>query len=99
VCSVVLGSIPLADALGALTFPHMLVAGVLLGAAGCFYSPAEQAALKRIVPAEQMGTALSLNQARNSLGGVVGSPAAAALFSLSRSLPMAVYAALSLAAV
>nr|WP_300340169.1 MFS transporter [Actinomyces sp.] len=97
-CALILGSVPLADVLGVLTFPHMLLAAVLLGAAGCFYSPAEQAALKRIVPAEQMGTALSLNQARSSLGGVVGSPAAAALFSLTRSLPMAVYALLSLAA-
>lgn len=91
--AVLMASVPLADTAGGLTFPHLLILGLVLGVAGCFYSPAESAALKRIVPPEQMGQAQSVNQARNSLGMVVGSPAAAALFSIARTLPMAVNAA------
>lgn len=88
-----MATVPLADLAGALTFPHLVVVGLVLGVLGCFYSPAESAAIKRIVPAEQMGQALSINQARSSLGLLVGSPAAAALFAVTRALPMAVNAA------
>lgn len=88
-----MASAPLAEAAGVLTFPHLLVLGGVLGVTSCFYSPAESAAIKRIVPPAQMGQALSVNQARNSLGMVVGSPAAAALFAVARTLPMAVNAA------
>lgn len=89
----IIGSVPLAEVAGVLTFPQLVVVGLVLGVISCFYSPAESAALKRIVPAEQMGQALSVNQARSSLGLLVGSPAAAALFAVTRTLPMAVNAA------
>lgn len=83
-------SIPLAALAGHLTFGHLLLVAVCEGALACFYSPAEQAALKKIVPDEQMGTAMSATMARSSLGSLVGPPLSGVLFGLSRTLPFVV---------
>ncbi|WP_194784884.1 MFS transporter [Actinomyces haliotis] len=86
--AVAMGTVPLAEQLGRVTMPHLMAVAAAVGVLGCFYSPAERAALKRVVPASQTGTALSINQARGSAANLVGSPLAGLLFTIHHTLPM-----------
>lgn len=88
--ALVMATVPLAERLGGVTMPHLMAVAAAVGVLGCFYSPAERAALKRVVPAEQTGTALSINQARGSAANLLGSPLAGLLFTVHHTLPMLV---------
>ncbi len=83
-------SVPVADLMGVLSYPQLLVAGVLLGVTASFWFPAERAALKTIVPPEQAVTAMAVNQARTSIGELVGPPISGALYGLGRTIPLGV---------
>ena len=50
--------------------------------AGSFFSPAETAAIRTVVPAEQLPAAFSQNQARQHVAALVGPPVGGALFGL-----------------
>lgn len=86
--ALVMATVPLAEQLSAVTTPHLMAVAATVGVLGCFYYPADRAALKRVVPASQTGTALSINQARGSAANLVGSPLAGLLFTIHHTLPM-----------
>lgn len=69
-----------------------LVAAVAFveGSSFVFFELAEAAALPRIVPPEQMTTALAQNQARVQGADLAGQPLGGVLFGLGRALPFAV---------
>jgi MFS family permease len=76
--------------IGELTLVHVVVIALLTGVAGSFYSPAENAAIRQVVPPQQIPTALSQNQARQHLASLVGPPVAGVLYAIGRALPFIV---------
>jgi predicted MFS family arabinose efflux permease len=84
------GSLAFAQLTGALTVGHLALVAFLTGAASSFFSPAEVAALRTVVPEADLLAALSQNQARRHVADLVGSPVGGALFSLARWVPFVV---------
>jgi len=80
--SVLYASLAVAQLVGALTLAQLVVVAFLTGVAGSFFAPAEQAAVKAVVPTEQLPTAFSQNQARGHVAVLVGPPVGGALFGL-----------------
>jgi MFS family permease len=72
---------------GALTLPLLVVGALLTGAAGGLFGPAETAALRIVVPTQDLPTALSQNQARQHVASLLGGPLGGLLYTASRSLP------------
>jgi len=81
------GTIPLALVLGHLSMPQLYVLALVNGSAFVFFDVAELAALPSVVSQEQLPTAVGLNQATFSAGGVAGQPIGGILFQLARPLP------------
>lgn len=75
---------------GALTLPHLLVVALLTGAASGLFAPAEISAIRTVVPRDDLPTALSQNQARQHVAGLVGAPLGGVLYAVTRWLPFAV---------
>jgi MFS family permease len=75
----------------------MLLIFGLDGALSAVYNPAAAAILNRVVAAQHMTRALSLNQARSQAAGLVGPVVGGGLFAVSPWLPLAVDAATFLA--
>lgn len=73
-------SLAAAELAHALTLAHLVVVALLSGVSASFFGPAEQAAVKAVVPAEQLPTAFSQNQARQHVAVLVGPPVGGALF-------------------
>lgn len=90
-------SLAAAALLHILTLAHLVVAALLTGVAACFFEPAETAALKAIVPAEDLPTAFSQNQARQHVGALVGPPLGGVLVAVRTWLPFLVDAVTYLA--
>ena len=63
-----------------LTIPHLLVVALLTGAAAGLFAPAEISAVRAVVPAEDLPTALSQNQARQHVASLLGAPLGGALY-------------------
>ena len=82
-------SLGVAGALHALTMTHLVVVALGSGVVGCFFSPAETAALREVVPSDQMPSALSQNQARRHVATLVGPPLGGALLALRTWMPFA----------
>jgi predicted MFS family arabinose efflux permease len=72
---------------GVLTVPHLLVVALLTGACAGLFAPAEMSAVRTVVPNEDMPTALSQQQARQHVAGLVGGPLGAAMYALTRWAP------------
>jgi predicted MFS family arabinose efflux permease len=83
------GSLALAGILGALTVPHLAVVALLTGVAQGVFQPAELAAVRTVVPAEQLPTAFSQNQARQSVATLLGGPLGGTLYALTAWVPFA----------
>lgn len=83
-------SIPIADQVARVTYPHLILVAALAGVLSCFYDPAEMAAVKSVIPAQQMGSAMATNQARTAVASLVGPPASGVLYGLARTIPFAV---------
>ena len=81
------GSLVLTGLLGALTVPHLLAVALLSGACAGLFAPAETAAVRTVVPDEELPTALSQQQARQHVAGLVGGPLGAALYAVTRWAP------------
>jgi len=81
------GSLALALLFGQLTLAHLLTVSLLTGIVASFYGPAETAALRRVVPSQQLPTAFSQNQARQHVASLVGPPLGGALYSVARAIP------------
>jgi MFS family permease len=69
------------------SLPHILVVAFVEGAFFVFFRLAESAALPRVVPKEQLQTAVAQNQARDQGAELVGAPLGGLLFGLDRLLP------------
>jgi MFS family permease len=80
-------SLVVAGVLDALTVPHLFIVGVLTGACAGVFAPAEMSAVRAVVPREQLPTALSQQQARQHVAGLVGGPLGGALYSITRWIP------------
>jgi MFS family permease len=84
------GSLAAAGLTHHLTVPHLLVVGLLTGAAAGVFAPAELSAVRTVVPTDQLPTALSQNQARQHVASLVGGPVGGALYGMARWLPFVV---------
>src|SRR3954469_22874733 len=80
-------SLVVAGVLGVLTVPHLFVVGVLTGVCAGVFAPAEMSAVRAVVPRDQLPTALSQQQARQHVAGLVGGPLGGALYSVTRWVP------------
>jgi predicted MFS family arabinose efflux permease len=86
---VLYSSLVVASLAGVLTVPHLLTVALLSGACAGLFAPAETAALRTVVPDQDLPTALSQQQARQHVAGLVGGPLGGALYGVARWLPFA----------
>ncbi|HYF71560.1 MAG TPA: MFS transporter, partial [Nocardioides sp.] len=87
------GSLAAAGIAGTLTVPHLFVVALLTGAGAGLFAPAEISAVRTVVPTEDLPTALSQNQARLHVAGLLGAPLGGVLYGVARWLPFAADAA------
>ncbi len=80
-------SLVVALAWHALTIPQMIVVAGVIGVCGALFEPAESASLPNLVQERQVSTALAMNSARSSLGGLSGTAAGGFLFAVGRAVP------------
>ena len=78
---------------GHLTLPHLMVTALLTGVCAGLFAPAETSAVRSVVDPEDLTTALSQNQAREHVAGLLGAPVGGALYAVTRWLPFAADAA------
>ena len=91
-----LGSIPIAIGFDRLTFAHVVAVAAIDGIGYVFFDVADRAALRHVVPFEQLPAAVSQIQAREYAALLVGKPLGGLLFGLGRTLPF-VFEAISYA--
>jgi MFS family permease len=84
---VLYASLVAAGALGMLTLVHLIVVAVLTGVGNGVFAPAEISAVRTVVPADQLPTALSRNEARTHVASLAGGPLGGALYGITRWLP------------
>jgi MFS family permease len=87
--AVLYSSLVLAALTGGITLTHLLLVATVTGAGAGVFMPAETSAVRSVVSDEQLAAALSQNQARQHVAGLVGGPLGGALFSVARALPFA----------
>ncbi|MFE6510938.1 MFS transporter [Nocardioides sp. NPDC057767] len=87
--AVLYASLAIAGLLGSLTLPHLLLVALLTGALNGLFLPAENSAIRSVVAADQLPTALSQQQARQHIAGLLGGPLGGALLGISRWAPFA----------
>lgn len=83
------GSLAAAGVAGTLTLPHLLAVALLTGAGAGLFAPAEISAVRTVVPTDDLPTALSQNQARLHVAGLLGAPLGGVLYAVTRWLPFA----------
>ncbi|WHT21652.1 MFS transporter [Crossiella sp. CA-258035] len=88
--AVAAGSLVLALWWDVATVPHMVAVAAVIGVAAALFEPAEEATLPNLVPAEQLGTAVSINAARGYLAQLLGTAAGGFLFAVGRVVPFLV---------
>jgi MFS family permease len=84
------GSLALALWWNTATLAHMVGVAVIMGVCRALFEPAEDACLPRLVPDEQLATAISLNAARSSIGQMTGTALGGVLFAVGRVVPFLV---------
>ena len=72
---------------GAARIAHMVVVAAVMGACTALFRPAEDACLPRVVPPEQLSTAVALNAARAAVAQLAGTAAGGFLFAIARFMP------------
>jgi predicted MFS family arabinose efflux permease len=90
---VLYASLALALVADAFTIPHLLVVALFTGAGAGLFGPAETAAVRTVVPPEDLPTALSQTQARLHLATLLSAPLGGLLYAAARWLPFAADAA------
>jgi predicted MFS family arabinose efflux permease len=88
--AILYGSLAFAQLTGILTVTHLATVALLTGVASSFFSPAEIAAVRTVVPETDLPAAMSQNQARSRVADLVGAPVGGALYSLARWVPFAI---------
>lgn len=84
---VALASIAIAMWVGRLAFAQIVVVAFVEGSLFVFFNLAENAAIPKIVPPEQLSTALAQNEARSRGSALAGQPLGGLLFGIDRALP------------
>jgi MFS family permease len=84
------GSLALALWWDMASLAHMVAVAVIMGVCRALFEPAEDACLPRLVPDEQLATAISLNAARSSVGQMAGTALGGLLFAVGRVVPFVV---------
>jgi MFS family permease len=84
------GSVAVAGWLGHLTLPHLMAVGLVNGAGYSLFMPAETAALRQLVPPEDLGTALAASHGRQNVAALAGAPLGGLLYSIGRAIPIAI---------
>jgi MFS family permease len=69
---------------------HIILVAAVWGVTGAMFTPAEEACLPNLIPAEQISMAVSMNAARSNLAVLLGTAAGGFLFALGRFVPFAV---------
>jgi MFS family permease len=87
---VLYGSLAVAGILGGLTVPHLFAVALLTGVGAGLFAPAEISAVRTVVPADELPTALSQNQARLHVASLLSAPLGGVLYAITRWLPFAV---------
>ncbi len=87
--TILFGSVAVAGWLDRLTIAHLIVVAFCSGAANSFFMPAQNAALRKIVQPEDLGTAMAANEGRQHVAGLLGAPLGGALYAVGRVLPIA----------
>ena len=85
--ALLLGSIPVALALGQLTMLQLYIVAALEGTCFVFFNIAEAACLPRVVAKEQLPAATGQNAATDGLAGIISQPLGGALYGVSLTLP------------
>jgi MFS family permease len=90
----VIASLSLVVALlwGVASVALMVMVAAVSGVCGAMFVPAEEACLPNLVPTEQLPTAVSMNEARGYLGGLLGTAVGGFLFAIGTFVPFAVNA-------
>lgn len=83
------GSLAVAGIAGSLTIPHLLVVAFLTGVCVGAFMPTEVSAIRSVVTADELPTALAQNQARLHVASLVSAPLGGLLYGLTRWLPFA----------
>jgi MFS family permease len=73
--------------LGVAHVAHLVLVAVVMGMCAALFRPAEDASLPRVVPAEQLSTAVALNAARGAVAHLSGTAAGGFLFAAARFVP------------
>jgi MFS family permease len=100
-----LGRAVLAASIAAMVLLHsfslawVLAVAICDASLGVFYGLAERAALRSVVPVEQMKLAVARNEARNFGAGLAGGPLGGLLYSIGRAVPFVVDAVSYLATI
>ena len=84
------GSLAVAGSLGSLTVPHVAVVALLTGVAQSVFQPAQMAAIRTVVPTEDLPTAFSQNQARQHIASLLGGPLGGLVYAVRAWAPFAV---------
>jgi len=90
VAALAYGSLGAAALAGALTLPHLIVAGLASGVCDSFIRPAASASIRTVVPREQLAVAYSRFNASGHAVQLVGPPIGGALFAFAHGLPFVV---------
>jgi predicted MFS family arabinose efflux permease len=77
---------------GRLWLPQIMAAAFIEGTAAIVYRLAERAAIRHVLPEDQLSAGLSQNEARGQASGLLGQPIGSSLFAIARYLPFGVTA-------
>lgn len=88
--AIAVATIPLALAVGALSFSQIVAVAFVERTLATFFEPAETGAIRNLVPERQLGEAIARNESREYAAFLLGPPAGGALFTLGRALPFLV---------
>ncbi|MGX7671974.1 MFS transporter [Plantactinospora sp. DSM 117369] len=86
-CLVATGSVAVAVLLGHVWVPQLMVVAFVQTSLSVFYQLGERAAVRHLVPAEQLPTALTQNETRGRAAVLIGQPVGGVLFTLARWAP------------
>ncbi|MEV0803908.1 MFS transporter [Kribbella sp. NPDC050281] len=88
--AVLYGSVAVAGWMDQLTIWHLLAVALGSGVSTAFFMPAQNAALRQIVPPEDIGTAVAANQGRGYVASLAGAPLGGLLYTVGRVVPVAI---------
>lgn len=78
-----------AGVFGQVTLAHLLAVCVVAGVGSGLFTPAETSAIRTVVPADELPTAMSQLQARQHVASLLGGPVGGALLGVGRWFPFA----------